>query len=128
DFHVTGVQTCALPILEVFAGGGAGGGFSDFFEELFGRRRAGAGPHAGPGGMPRGDTRARVAVPLEAVHAGTSVRISLNGRTLDVKVPRGIRPGQVVRLKGQGSGPPGAPGDLLLEIEYAAHPRFEVDG
>lgn len=113
---------------EVFAGGGAGGGFSDFFEELFGRRRAGAGPHAGPGGMPRGDTRARVAVPLEAVHAGTSVRISLNGRTLDVKVPRGIRPGQVVRLKGQGSGPPGAPGDLLLEIEYAAHPRFEVDG
>ncbi|MDG6349069.1 DnaJ domain-containing protein, partial [Luteimonas sp. 8-5] len=29
---------------EIFAGGGAGGGFSDFFEELFGRRRAGAGP------------------------------------------------------------------------------------
>jgi len=26
---------------EIFAGGGAGGGFSDFFEELFGRRRSG---------------------------------------------------------------------------------------
>ncbi len=112
---------------EVFAGGGAAGGFSDFFEELFGRRR-GAGPQAGPGGMPRGDSRAKVAVPLEAVHSGSSVRIGLNGRTLDVKVPKGIRPGQVVRLKGQGGGPPGMPGDLLLEIEYAAHPRFEVDG
>src|SRR5690625_1002775 len=112
---------------EVFAGGGAAGGFSDCSEELFGRRR-GAGPQAGPGGMPRGDSRAKVAVPLEAVHSGSSVRIGLNGRTLDVKVPKGIRPGQVVRLKGQGGGPPGMPGDLLLEIEYAAHPRFEVDG
>src|SRR5690554_4395916 len=113
---------------EVFAGGEAGGGFSDFFEELFGRRRGGPGAHPGAGPVPRGDTRARLAVPLEAVHAGSSVRISLNGRTLEVRVPRGVRPGQVVRLKGQGSGPPEMPGDLLLEIEYAAHPRFEVDG
>src|SRR5690606_10951402 len=69
---------------EVFAGGGAGGGFSDFFEELFGRRRGGPGGQPGAGPMPRGDTRARLAVPLEAVHAGTSVRISVNGRTLEV--------------------------------------------
>lgn len=114
---------------EVFAGGGAGGGFSDFFEELFGRRRGGGpGPQAGAGAYPRGDTRARLAVPLEAVYAGSSVRVGLNGRTLEVKVPKGVRPGQVVRLKGQGGGPEGLPGDLLLEIEYAAHPRFEVDG
>ncbi|MET0328836.1 MAG: DnaJ domain-containing protein, partial [Luteimonas sp.] len=30
---------------EIFAGGGAGGGFSDFFEQMFGRR---AGGYAGP--------------------------------------------------------------------------------
>ena len=112
---------------EIFAGGGAGGGFSDFFEELFGRRRAGAG---GPGfggargPQPRGDTRAKLAVPLEAVYEGGSVRISVNGRTLDIRIPKGVRPGQVIRLAGQGS----HGGDLLLEIEYAAHPRFEVDG
>ena len=41
-----------------------------------------------------------------------------------MKIPKGIRPGQVIRLAGQGEGG----GDLLLEIEYAAHPRFEVDG
>ena len=107
---------------EIFAGGGAGGGFSDFFEELFGRRRQAGAPGAGPQAA-RGDTRAKLAVPLEAVYHGNSVRITVNGRSLDVNVPRGIRPGQVIRLRGQGTH-----GDLLLEIEYAAHPQFEVDG
>src|SRR5687768_584660 len=106
---------------EIFAGGGAGGGFSDFFESLFGRSRGG-GPGARP--QPRGDTRAKLAVPLEAVYDAGSVRIGVNGRTLDVRVPKGIRPGQVIRLAGQGN----QGGDLRLEIEYAAHPRFEVDG
>ena len=105
---------------EIFAGGGAGGGFSDFFEEMFGRRRGG-GQQRGP--QPRGDTRAKLAVPLEAVYRGENVRIGVNGKTLDVRVPKGVRPGQVIRLGGQG-----AHGDLLLEIEYAAHPQFEVDG
>ncbi len=111
---------------EVFAGGGAGGGFSDFFESLF-RRQQGNGyaqpPHA-RGPQPPGDTRAKLAVSLETVHRGDSVRINLNGKVLDVRVPRGIKPGQVVRLAGQGT----QGGNLLLEIEYAAHPQFEVDG
>ena len=112
---------------EIFAGGGAGGGFSDFFENLFGQaRRGGArpGPGMGRGPTPRSDTRAKLAVPLEAVYEGRSVRIGVNGRTLDVRVPRGVREGQVIRLAGQGS----TGGDLLLEVEYAAHPQFEVDG
>ena len=111
---------------EIFAGGGAGGGFSDFFEGLFGQRGA-----AGAQGFgrqrqqqgPRGDTRAKLAVSLESVYAGNSVRIAISGKTLDVRVPRGVREGQVIRLGGQGDH-----GDLLLEIEYAAHPQFEVDG
>ena len=40
------------------------------------------------------------------------------------RIPRGVRPGQVIRLAKQGS----RGGDLLLEVEYAAHPQFEVDG
>ena len=111
---------------EIFAGGGAAGGFSDFFEEMFGRRRAQQGFGQGQGGRrapPRGDTRAKLAVPLEAVYNGTGVRIGVNGKALDVRIPKGIKPGQVIRLAGQGSH-----GDLLLEVEYAAHPQFEVDG
>ncbi len=107
-------------------GGGAGaGGFSDFFESLFARQRgAGGGPRPGAAPPPRGDTRAKLAVPLEAVHRGDSVRITLNGRQLDVRVPKGIRAGQAIRLTGQGT----SGGNLLLEVEYQAHPQFEVDG
>ena len=57
-------------------------------------------------------------------NAGGSVRIGVNGRTLEVRVPKGIKPGQSIRLARQGN----SGGDLLLEIEYAAHPQFEVDG
>lgn len=106
---------------EIFAGGGAGGGFSDFFESLFGRQRAGAGPR---GPQPSGESRAKLAVPLESVYSGGQIRISVDGRTLDIRVPKGVKPGQSIRLAKQGSGG----GDLLLEIEYAAHPQFEVDG
>ncbi len=102
--------------------GGGGAGFSDFFESLFNRGRGGA-----RGGSPRqegpGDTRARLAVPLETVYRGDSLRITINGKQLDVKVPKGIRPGQSIRLAGQGSNG----GNLLLQVEYAPHPQFEVD-
>jgi curved DNA-binding protein len=105
---------------EVFAGGG---GFSDFFQEVFGRRGGPGG--AGPQARPRGDgaTRAKLAVPLEAVYSGDPIRVSVAGRSLEIRIPKGIKPGQAIRLGGQGSGG----GDLLLEIEYSAHPQFEVD-
>jgi curved DNA-binding protein len=110
---------------EVFAGGGAGGGFSDFFESLF-RRQGGGGfsQQQARGHHGRADLRARLAVSLEAVYRGDSVRVGLNGKAFDVRVPKGIKPGQAIRLAGQGTGG----GNLLLEIEYAAHPQFEVDG
>jgi len=114
---------------EVFGRDGPNGGFSDFFEGLFGRgAQGGVGGAGGPqfrgAPRPRGDSRARVSVPLQAVHDGGQVRLSVNGRQLDVRVPKGVKPGQVIRLGGQGEGG----GNLLLEIEYAPHPQFEVDG
>jgi curved DNA-binding protein len=110
---------------EVFgSSGGGGAGFSDFFENLFGQRaRGGGGPGFG-GPAPRGDTRAKLSVPLRAIYEGSSIRVTVNGKQLDVRVPKGIKPGQAIRLTGQGSGG----GNLLLEVEYAADPQFEVDG
>src|SRR5678815_2640858 len=70
---------------EIFAGGGAGGGFSDFFENLFGRGRGGGFGGAAP--QPRGDTRAKLAVSLESVYEGSPARISIDNRTLDVRIP-----------------------------------------
>ena len=108
------------------AGGPGGGGFSDFFESLFGgRARAQQGPSQAQSGMA---VRARLQVPLEVVYTGGSQRIQIDGRVLDVKIPAGVRPGQTIRLAGQGRPGRGAAGDLLLEIEYRPHPDFEVDG
>ncbi len=107
---------------EIFAGGGAGGGFRDFFEQMFGRGRGRAG--GAPGARANGDSRAKLSVPLEAVYKGESIRIGVGGKSLDIKIPKGIRQGQVIRLPNQGANG----GNLLLEVEYAAHPDFEVDG
>jgi curved DNA-binding protein len=86
-------------------------------------------PGAGAGAAPPGDTRAKLAIPLEVAYAGGVQKIGVDGRTLEVKIPAGIRPGQVIRLAGQGAGGPGGKrSDLLLEIDYKPHADFEVDG
>lgn len=111
-----------IDVDEIFAGRS----FSDFFEELFGRRRAAGGRFEAASGtraQPRAQ-RTRLAIPLETVWNGSSVRTNVNGRWLEVRIPKGIRAGQSIRLTGQGAGG----GDVLLEVEYAADPRFEVDG
>ncbi|ODS62407.1 MAG: cytochrome C biogenesis protein [Arenimonas sp. SCN 70-307] len=102
---------------------GGGGGFSDFFESLFG---GGRGP--GRAQAPQGDVRATLSVSLEQAHAGGKQRISIDGRTLEVNIPAGIAPGQVIRLAGQGRRGGPRPSDLLLEVEYRPHAQFEVDG
>ncbi len=124
-------------------------GFSDFFEQIFGR--------AGMGG--RGfsqtytrhgnfraqgeDHHAKVVLDVEDAFTGATRQISLRApkvdaqgrvrlesRTLNVKIPRGIREGQVIRLAGQGApGIGGGPaGDLLLEVHFKPHSRFRVEG
>jgi DnaJ-class molecular chaperone with C-terminal Zn finger domain len=51
-------------------------------------------------------------------------------RRLTVKIPKGIRAGQRLRMAGQGApGMGGGPnGDLYLHIQFQPHPRFRVEG
>lgn len=132
--------------------------FSDFFEEIFGGGRregfagAGFGRDFGSGfgggfrqsARMRGeDVHARLALFLEEAFHGCEKQVSFtvqdtddHGRvtarrkTLNVKIPAGMREGQHIRLKGQGS--PGfgggEPGDLFIEVELAPHPHFSVEG
>ena len=134
-----------------FGGASAQGGpdfgeHSDFFEALFGaaQRRGGRAHGGGPSPRTRGqDHHAKIVIPLEdAFHGATrgltlkspeleaSGHVALNERQLSVKIPRGIRAGQQIRLAGQGdSGLGGGPaGDLYLEVQFEPHPRFRVDG
>ena len=112
-------------------GGGDEADFSDFFESLFGRA-GGAQRNAGPR---RGrDLQAQIAIEMARAHAGGSERISLGDgrqtRTLEVKIPAGILPGQQIRLVGQGhAGSHGGPaGDLILEVGLREDARFALDG
>jgi len=141
-----------------FGGAGAGAGgpgpqgadYSDFFESLFGRARAGAGRHTGDsGGSGRGeDHHARVMLDLDASLSGGSRsftlrvpeidaegHLSVRERVLNVQIPKGILPGQTIRLAGQGSKPldgtgrPGSTaGDLYIEVEFEPHSLYRVEG
>ena len=117
---------------------GTQGGYSDFFENLFGRgaRRQGAG---GPGDQQfyyeerprRGrDSEHILQVTLdEAFHGTKRVLEWEDGRKIDAKIPRGVKTGSRVRLKGQG-GPGiggGDSGDLYLTIEVLPDSRFQRD-
>ena len=113
-----------------FDGNAGEGDFSDFFESLFGGRAAGGRP-----GPRRGrDMHAQVAVGIDSAYHGGRERISLRDvhgeRTLEVKIPAGILPGQQIRLAGQGyPGMHGGPtGDLILEIALRDDARFRLDG
>ncbi len=113
-----------------FGGGGFSGpsGFSDFFETLFGH--GGFADARGPMRAKGGDQSARIEIPLEDAYHGATRTITLRGRTLSVKIPRGVMEGQRIRLGGQGgSGPGGGPaGDLYLTVTCAAHPLFKAEG
>ncbi|MHB1215202.1 MAG: DnaJ C-terminal domain-containing protein [Thiobacillus sp.] len=124
-------------------------GFSDFFEQIFGRAGMG-GRGFGQAHARRGSVRAqgedhhtKVMLDLEDAFAGATRQISLRtpkmdaqgrvaleSRTLNVKIPKGIKAGQIIRLAGQGApGIGGGPGgDLLLEVRFKPHPRFRVEG
>lgn len=106
---------------------GGGAGFSDFFSSLFG------GAAGGFGGFEEADLgmrspqhqRAKVTISLEDSFSGTARQLALaDGRTLNVRVPKGIISGQTVRLAKQGL----RGGDLLLEVEFEPHPRFKLEG
>jgi curved DNA-binding protein len=110
--------------------------FSDFFSELFGRMGGRAtGAHGG-------DHHARILLDLEDSFTGATRQVSLrvpkvdpNGRialetrTLNVRIPKGIREGQIIRLAGQGAAGmgDGKPGDLLLEVSFRPHARYRAD-
>jgi curved DNA-binding protein len=104
------------------AGFGGSADFSDFFSQMFGGGMGGGFQDFGEPAAP--DTRARLTITLEDSYGGAERQISLGGRSLKVRIPQGVTAGQTIRLAGQGS----QGGDLLLEVEFAAHPQFKLDG
>jgi len=116
-----------------------GTGFSDFFEQFFGTRRGwsratGAGGQHPP--MRGQDIESDLLVSLEESLHGSTRRISFRrGRTsppetYTVRIPKGIRANQRIRLAGIGGAGAdgGSAGDLFLRVKFERHPDFEVVG
>ena len=117
-----------------------GTGFSDFFEAFFGggRGRSAFGGFGQRETMAeRGsDVEADIMVTLEEALHGSTRQVSLRRagstktETYQVKIPRGVREGQRIRLAGQGEASErgGKSGDLFLRVRLARHPDFSVEG
>lgn len=118
------------------------------FEDLFGRFGSGFG-----GGQQRSqrqqrshrgeDQHASIQIDLEIAYHGSTQQITLQiptynvygepevqRKTLEVKIPKGMKEGQQIRLNGQGqSGINGGEnGDLYIEIQYKDTDRIRVEG
>jgi DnaJ-class molecular chaperone len=124
--------------------GGPGGGFgaggeevdlSDLFEGLFGggQKRGGFGGFGG-GARARApqkgaDVAYRLPVPFEDAAILKSQRVTLaGGKTIDIKLPKGVEEGSRIRLAGQGQPGPGGTGDAIVTIHIKPHRFFRLDG
>ena len=125
--------------------GGDTGGFSDFFRTIFGGGGGFSGGVRGGGfedifaraaeEQPGQDLEGEVELTLDEVQRGTtrSIQVAEDGqkpRTVEVKIPPGIRENSRVRAAGEGGpgGKRGRRGDLYLRVKVRPHPRFERKG
>lgn len=117
------------PGAEAEAEDGLGDAFSSFF--------AGGGALFGSGGQMGGAIHARVTLEVEDAFRGTNRtllipirsvdgngRVSLSRKELPVRIPAGLTEGDSLRLSGQGDDL----GDVFLEVTFAPHPIYRVEG
>jgi DnaJ-class molecular chaperone len=124
-------------------GGEDMGGFSEFFRTIFGGGfggPGGGGPEAGGfeemfgrAAPPQGqDLETTVELTLDEVLRGTRRAVKIGdgpaARTVEVRIPPGVKDGSRVRAAGEGGGPSGARGHLYLRVKVLPHPMFERRG
>ena len=107
-------------------GFGDAGGFSDFFEELFGHRGAGAGSRRGAGFRGQ-DYNAELQLSLREAAVTHKQVLNVNGKNIRITVPAGIANGQTIKLRGHGApGVNGGPdGDLYITFIIPDDPVFK---
>ncbi|MDO8684243.1 MAG: DnaJ C-terminal domain-containing protein [Armatimonadota bacterium] len=102
------------------------GGFGDFFEMLFGEPFHGTAARERRAPARGRDVEYEIEVSLEEAFSGVTKSFTLDGRKIEVKIPKGVKDGSRIKLAGQGqAGPAGQRGDLYLRVRMRPHPRFE---
>ncbi|KQS98698.1 DnaJ C-terminal domain-containing protein [Cellulomonas sp. Leaf395] len=104
---------------------GGAAGFEDLLGGLFGNAGAGGfGPQQGA------DLATSATLPFRQAVEGSTVSLNVEGRTVNARIPAGVRDGQKIRLRGKGRpGAGGGPaGDLVITVRVTPHPVFSLDG
>ncbi|MBX3072615.1 DnaJ domain-containing protein [Candidatus Obscuribacterales bacterium] len=136
---------------EKFGDFGKQGSFSDFFDILFGQT-FGQPPQGGARGASQQqqragqqrqtqqdrsarmyDQEADIELTVEELAHGAqrTLKITPPGaepKTIDVKIPAGVRAGSRVRIAGQGMATQRGRGDLYLRVKVKPHAEFTIDG
>jgi len=111
--------------------------FSDFFKTFFGgsgRPGRAARPSRAPRARRGRDIEHAVDLRLEDAFSGTTRRLAIksggHARTVEVRIPAGVRDGSRVRAAGEGESGSGgaASGDLFLRVRLLPHPLFDRRG
>lgn len=137
-----GGQSYRVNLNDIFGEEQTGGGspFSSFFETLFG----GGNPFGGrsqardfrtaqqqqqAAGTSR-NVEAEVEITLREAYKGTSRTLRVGGEKMKVKIPKGIKDGQRLKLKGKGASTiqGGLKGDLMLTIRVSEPEGYERKG
>ncbi|SFO89954.1 DnaJ C-terminal domain-containing protein [Qipengyuania nanhaisediminis] len=107
----------------------------DIFEGLFGGGRASSRGRGDPFGgrrapPPKGaDIAYTLRVPFTDAASLKDQRITLaDGKTIDLKLPKGVEDGTQMRLKGKGEQGPGGAGDGLVTIRIDRHKLYKREG
>lgn len=112
--------------------GSSAGGFSDFFESIFSGGGFGPGGPSRPHPNMRGkgtDQNTTIHISLLQAYRGDEISVRLGEKkTLKVRIPKGVKNGQKIRLSGQGATGLGEPGDLYIEVNIDPHPLYSIDG
>jgi curved DNA-binding protein len=112
---------------------GGAGDFSEFFRRIFGGMQ-GAGETGGRRGgatgrqQPRPSYEQELTISFQEAYSGTTRLIEMDGRRLEVKIPRGAQTGTKVRVADAVNMPDGQKADLYLVIRVAEDARFERKG
>lgn len=112
-----------------FDTGGGGGGFEDILSSLFGGG-GGGGFQSAPQARRGEDLQAATTISFRQAYEGASLKLNVDGRTMNVRVPAGVRDGQKIKLRGRGqAGVGGGPaGDLVVKISVRKSSLFAIEG
>ncbi|MEI6380117.1 MAG: DnaJ C-terminal domain-containing protein [Cyanobacteriota bacterium ELA615] len=105
--------------------------FQDFINELLGRGPSSSGGYYNSSAPSWGSgSEAEIKLTFAEGLRGVQKRLQINGETIDVPIPPGVKTGIKVRVKGKGSYDPLTQQrkDLLLKVHLEPHSFFHFDG